>query len=177
MLTLPYTYEAFSSSTGINAVGTQIYEIHLAKTERPDYNIGRQFSIHWEDKMKNKGNKGQVIFGWFIILSAGFFGYWIGQGNQQDSQPANDRELQKVIDRGTSSIQSLALAAKTESNNADILLQILNALNDKPVKELPEVRHPMYTLEFKLEDGDVDVPVTFEQVRKDQLVKFFIIFF
>jgi len=114
-------------------------------------------------------NKGQVIFGWFIILSAGFFGYWIGQGNQQDSQPANDRELQKVIDRGTSSIQSLALAAKTESNNADILLQILNALNDKPVKELPEVRHPMYTLEFKLEDGDVDVPVTFEQVRKDQL--------
>tara|TARA_R100000008_G_scaffold54328_1_gene33145 strand:+ start:1686 stop:2141 length:456 start_codon:yes stop_codon:yes gene_type:complete len=118
-----------------------------------------------------QNNIGRIIFGWVIIISTGMFGYWIGKNtNNTQSQP--EKELQKIIDYNTHSIQSLAIAAKTQSNNADILLQILNVLEGKAVKELPRSINGLFLSDmpdFEVEDGDNDIPLTFDQVTKDQL--------
>jgi hypothetical protein len=110
-----------------------------------------------------------IIFGWIIILSAGFFGYWIGK-NTIKTEPRKE-EMREVIEGNTHTIQVIAMAAKSESSNADILLEILNALNGEPVKELPKSIDGLFlsdTPDFKVEDGDEDVPTTFFQIAKDQ---------
>ena len=112
-----------------------------------------------------------ILLGWAIIISSGIFGYWAGAATSK-VEPQPEKELQKIINYNTHSIQSLAIAAKTQSNNADILLQILNVLEGKPVKELPRSINGLFLSDmpdFEVEDGDNDIPLTFDQVTKDQL--------
>tara|TARA_R110000751_G_scaffold60557_2_gene126333 strand:- start:603 stop:1082 length:480 start_codon:yes stop_codon:yes gene_type:complete len=108
-----------------------------------------------------------AFLGWVVIILAGLFGYWIGSASQQ----ILETELQQIINRNTQSIQSLAVVAKTESNNAEILAQILNSLNGDPVKDLTGSRDGFFLYnspDFLLEDGDKDIPLTFGQIAKDQ---------
>tara|TARA_R100000008_G_scaffold85325_2_gene74945 strand:- start:1887 stop:2366 length:480 start_codon:yes stop_codon:yes gene_type:complete len=112
-----------------------------------------------------------VIFGWFIIIGAAVFGFYLGQERNWTAKSL-DLNIQKVIDGDTDLIQSVALAAEKQSDNADIILQILNALNGKPVKELPKSINGLLLSdqpEFKIEDGDEEVNLTFEQIAKDQI--------
>jgi len=102
----------------------------------------------------------------FLICNCGVFfgGYYY-------SQSTTGKEIEKVINRNTHTIQSLAVTAKTDSNNSDILLEILKALNGEPTKELPKNINGLFLSdkpEFALEDGDEDLPVTFNQIYMDQ---------
>ena len=79
--------------------------------------------------------------------------------------------VHEVINGDTDLIESLALAAKTQSDNADIILQIFNALNGDPVKDLPKSINGLLMSdkpELELDVEDEQVPATFEQITKDQ---------
>ena len=71
------------------------------------------------------------------------------------------KELDQVVSWNTKQIQSLGVASTVQTANADYILQILNVLEDregKPVEfgKVPSSKEPE------------EVPVTFEQVNKDQ---------
>jgi len=73
------------------------------------------------------------------------------------------KELDQVVSWNTKQIHSLGVAATVQSTNADYILQILNVLEDregKPV-EFGQVKPE------GLQETE-EVPVTFEQVNKDQ---------
>lgn len=85
------------------------------------------------------------------------------------SKTQTESELSKVVDWNTKQIHSIAVVSATESFEADCLLQILHALDDKEF-ELPKKDSIFQMLDFNdvypIEDDDVDH--TFEQVEKDQ---------
>jgi hypothetical protein len=109
-------------------------------------------------EVKMQATTKQIIFGWVIIVTSGCLGYWMGSSLQK-------QELDKVIEGNTRHIQSLGVLSATESRNADLLIQIQNVLNDRPAKDVPRD----YTLpDFDPVEQDTELPVTIEQVLKDQ---------
>ena len=99
-----------------------------------------------------------IVIGWSIIIASGCFGYWIGA-------TTNKPELDKVIEWNTRHIQSIGVLSVTESRNAELLIQIQNALNDRPVKDVAR----QYDLpKFDPAEQDAELPATMEQVLKDQ---------
>ena len=77
-------------------------------------------------------------------------------------------ELQKVINWNTKQIHSLGVTAATDKHNGELLIQILNKLEGNPVKPVPKFipLGDIVSSDPIVEDNDV--PVTFEQVFKDQ---------
>tara|TARA_B100001939_G_C16819296_1_gene563634 strand:+ start:548 stop:964 length:417 start_codon:yes stop_codon:yes gene_type:complete len=99
-----------------------------------------------------------IVIIWSIIVASGCFGYWIGA-------MTNKSELEKVIEWNTRHIQSIGVLSVTESRNAELLIQIQNALNDRPVKDVAR----QYDLpKFDPVEQDAELPVTMEQVLRDQ---------
>ena len=113
-------------------------------------------------------NKTKIIFiavQFAAILSSATVGFFVAK-NQTESQ--TKKELQTVINWNTKQIHSLGVVAGTDSHNSEIIIQILNKLQGYPVKPVPDD----ITLGDLLSDNptfvDNDVPITFEQVFKDQ---------
>tara|TARA_B100001778_G_C18578706_1_gene626312 strand:+ start:274 stop:702 length:429 start_codon:yes stop_codon:yes gene_type:complete len=77
-------------------------------------------------------------------------------------------QLQKVINWNTKQIHSLGVTAATDKHNGELLIQILNKLEGNPVKPVPKFipLGDIVSSDPIVEDNDV--PVTFEQVFKDQ---------
>ena len=70
-----------------------------------------------------------------------------------------------MIEWNTRHIQSIGVLSVTESRNAELLIQIQNALNDRPVKDVAR----QYDLpKFDPAEQDAELPATMEQVLKDQ---------
>ena len=110
------------------------------------------------------------IFLWLIIIGVGVFGFCLGQQTNWSAR-LQTMNVHEVINGDTDLIESLALAAKTQSDNADIILQIFNALNGDPVKDLPKSINGLLMSdkpELELDGEDEQVPATFEQITKDQ---------
>ena len=95
-----------------------------------------------------------------LILQLCFF-----LGGYYYSQSSTDKDIEKVINWNTKHIQSVATVSVTESNNAELMIQILNALEGRPVKK---VSRNITLPDFNKIEGDEDVPVTIEQVLKDK---------
>ena len=100
-----------------------------------------------------------VIYGWAIIIASGIFGYWMGYGSDQ-------KEMEKIVNANTKHIQSIGVVAMTQKHNSDILIQILNGIDGRTIKDVP--RTIPLPPDFVLIRDDVDVPVSWEQIRKDQ---------
>lgn len=73
------------------------------------------------------------------------------------------KELDQVVSWNTKQIQSLGVASTVQATNADYILQILNVLEDREGKPVEFGRVKPEGLQETEE-----VPVTFEQVNKDQ---------
>ena len=78
-----------------------------------------------------------------------------------------ESELSNVIDWNTKQIHSLGINSAVEKQNAELLIQILNALEGNEVKVVPKYI-PLGMLKSNEPIEDDDVPHTFEQVNKDQ---------
>ena len=94
------------------------------------------------------------------------FACFVGGKYSSDSQTKT--KLQKVINWNTKQIHSLGVTAATDKHNAELLIQILNKLDGNPVKPV-EKFIPLGDIvsdEPIVEDNDV--PLTFDQVFKDQ---------
>jgi len=76
-------------------------------------------------------------------------------------------EIEQVIDWNTKQIHSLSINSSVEKQNAELLIQILNVLDDRKVK-IPLKKIPLEVIEIDNPVEDDDVPHTFEQVNKDQ---------
>ena len=106
-----------------------------------------------------------IIFYCAAVLCSVFSGYQYGEYR---SKVKTKEQLQTVINWNTKQIHSLGVAAATDKHNADVLIQILNKIEGNPVKPVPKVI-PMGDITSSdpfIEDDDV--PLTFEQVFKDQ---------
>tara|TARA_Y100000114_G_scaffold139650_1_gene143851 strand:- start:154 stop:618 length:465 start_codon:yes stop_codon:yes gene_type:complete len=117
-----------------------------------------------KDEVKNKFVKDLVV-GWLIIICTSVASYNLGGWYSEDN---TKKELQKVINWNTKQIHSLGVASVTDSHNAELLMQILNKIEGLPVKDVPKII-PMGDIVSDdpfIEDDDV--PLTFEQVFKDQ---------
>ena len=92
-----------------------------------------------------------VIFGWVLLLSFSYGGFCCGRLLT---------EFKKI--------HSLGVTAATDKHNAELLIQILNTLEGNPVKPVDKFvpLGDIISSEPIVEDNDV--PVTFEQVIKDQ---------
>ncbi len=80
------------------------------------------------------------------------------------------QELEKLVVMNTRTIHSYAFNSMTQTYLADYMIETLNALNNKPVKELPErFTIPKEWDKIERDSGtDVEeVPVTIEQAIKD----------
>lgn len=79
-----------------------------------------------------------------------------------------ESELSKVINWNTKQIHSLGVTAATDKHNGELLIQILNKLEGNPVKPVPKFipLGDIVSSDPIVEDNDV--PLTFEQVFKDQ---------
>tara|TARA_R110002051_G_scaffold287523_1_gene350206 strand:- start:251 stop:664 length:414 start_codon:yes stop_codon:yes gene_type:complete len=106
-----------------------------------------------------KNNTKTVIFGCIIVIGSGFLGYWMGQ-------QSNNKEMEKIVSANTKQIQSLGVVAMTQKHNSDIIIQLLNTKEGRPVKDVP--REIELVEQFILIRDDVDVPVNWDQIRKDQ---------
>jgi len=73
-------------------------------------------------------------------------------------------KLEQIIAWNTKQIQSLGVAATVQSTNAEYIIQILNVLEERESKP---VEFPQLSPETA--GGKEEVPVTFEQVNKDQV--------
>ncbi len=106
-----------------------------------------------------------VIFGWVLLLSFSYGGFCCGR---LLTESKNEDQLQKVINWNTKQIHSLGVTAATDKHNAELLIQILNTLEGNPVKPVDKFvpLGDIISSEPIVEDNDV--PVTFEQVIKDQ---------
>ena len=106
-----------------------------------------------------------VIYGWVLLASFAYAGYLYGQ---HSAEAESKTQLQKVINWNTKQIHSLGVTAATDKHNAELLIQILNKLDGNPVKPV-EKFIPLGDIvsdEPIVEDNDV--PLTFDQVFKDQ---------
>ena len=106
-----------------------------------------------------------IIFGWSIIILCIVGGCRYGQ-YRSDSQ--TKEQLQKVINWNTKQIHSLGVAAATDKHNGELLIQILNKIEDNPVKPVPKFIPLGDIVSSDPTVEDDDVPITFEQVFKDQ---------
>ena len=114
--------------------------------------------------MRNKFVK-DLVAGWFIIICTAVISYNLGDWYSGNN---TKKELQKVINWNTKQIHSLGVAAATDKHNSELLIQILNKIEERPVKPVPKFI-PMGDIVSDdpfIEDDDV--PLTFEQVAKDQ---------
>lgn len=94
-----------------------------------------------------------------ITLSADFMcGYTLHKNQTED-------ELHKAIQLNTEQIKNIAVAASTQSNNSEIIIQILNLIDGKPIKEVSAYPLP---LDFLNEIDNSEVELTFEQLTADQ---------
>ena len=100
----------------------------------------------------------------FVVLSSMVAGYIMGKARTELDQ---EQELSKVIDWNTKQIHSLGINSAVEKQNAELLIQILNALEGNEVKVVPKYI-PLGMLKSNEPIEDDDVPHTFEQVNKDQ---------
>jgi hypothetical protein len=99
-----------------------------------------------------------------VICSICFAGGW-GSKHYLVKQ-----ELEKLVVMNTRTIHSYAFNSMTQTYLADYMIETLNALNNKPVKELPErFTIPKEWDKIERDSGtDVEeVPVTIEQAIKD----------
>ena len=106
-----------------------------------------------------------AIYGWILLSVFAYAGYWYGASSAEKETKI---ELQKVINWNTKQIHSLGVTAATDKHNGELLIQILNSLEGNPVKPVPRFI-PMGDIVSSdpiVEDNDV--PLTFEQVFKDQ---------
>lgn len=110
-------------------------------------------------------NKLTIIYGWVLLASFAYGGYWYGQ---RSVEAETKTQLQKVINWNTKQIHSLGVTAATDKHNGELLIQILNKLEGNPVKPVPKFipLGDIVSSDPIVEDNDV--PVTFEQVFKDQ---------
>lgn len=105
------------------------------------------------------------IFYFAAILCSVFAG---SQYGEYRSKVKTKEQLQTVINWNTKQIHSLGVAAATDKHNSELLIQILNKIEEQPVKPVPKLI-PMGDIVSDdpfIEDDDV--PLTFEQVAKDQ---------
>ena len=80
------------------------------------------------------------------------------------------QELEKLVVTNTRTIHSYAFNSMTQTYLADYMIETLNALNNKPVKELPEnfrIDPEWNKIEKENNSEFADVPVTIEQAIKD----------
>lgn len=106
-----------------------------------------------------------IIYGWTLIVSFLCAGYWYGQHSAEVETKA---QLQKVINWNTKQIHSLGVTAATDKHNGELLIQILNKLEGNPVKPVPKFIPLGDIVNSDPIVEDDDVPLTFEQVFKDQ---------
>jgi hypothetical protein len=114
--------------------------------------------------VKNKFVK-DLMVGWFIIICTAVISYNLGSWY---SEYNTKKELQKVINWNTKQIHSVGVASSTDKHNAELLIQILNKIEGRPAKPVPKFI-PMGDIVSNdpfIEDDDV--PLTFEQIFKDQ---------
>ena len=106
-----------------------------------------------------------VTYGWVLLSCFAYGGYWYGQ---RSVEVETKTQLQKVINWNTKQIHSLGVTAATDKHNAELLIQILNKLEGNPVKPVPKFipLGDIVSSDPIVEDNDV--PLTFEQVFKDQ---------
>ena len=106
-----------------------------------------------------------VIYGWVLLASFAYAGYLYGQ---HSAEAENKTQLQKVINWNTKQIHSLGVTAATDKHNAELLIQILNKIEGNPVKSVEKYipLGDIVSTDPIVEDNDV--PLTFEQVFKDQ---------
>tara|TARA_Y100000004_G_scaffold89552_1_gene100449 strand:- start:928 stop:1368 length:441 start_codon:yes stop_codon:yes gene_type:complete len=109
--------------------------------------------------------KSTIIYGWILLASFAYAGYWYGQWS---AEVETKSKLQKVINWNTKQIHSLGVTAATDKHNAELLIQILNKLEGNPVKPIPKFIPMGDILSDEPTVEDDDVPLTFEQVFKDQ---------
>ena len=109
--------------------------------------------------------KSTIIYGWILLASFAYGGYWYGQWS---AEVETKTQLQKVINWNTKQIHSLGVTAATDKHNAELLIQILNKLEGNPVKPVPKFIPMGDILSDEPTVEDDDVPLTFEQVFKDQ---------
>ena len=106
-----------------------------------------------------------IIYGCVLIASFSYGGYWYGQ---HSAESETKTQLQKVINWNTKQIHSLGVTAATDKHNGELLIQILNKLEGNPVKPVPKfIPLGDITSSDPIVEDD-DVPLTFEQVFKDQ---------
>ena len=89
-------------------------------------------------------------------------------GGKYFSDLQTKTELQKVINWNTKQIHSLGVTAATDKHNGELLIQILNSLEGNPVKSVEKYipLGDIVSTDPIVEDNDV--PITFDQVFKDQ---------
>ena len=105
------------------------------------------------------------IFCFAVIFCSVFAG---SQYGEYRSKVKTKEQLQTIINWNTKQIHSLGVAAATDKHNSELLIQILNKIEERPVKPVPKFI-PMGDIVSDdpfIEDDDV--PLTFEQVAKDQ---------
>jgi ATP-dependent protease ClpP protease subunit len=76
-----------------------------------------------------------------------------------------EEELHKAIQLNTEQIKNIAVAASTQSNNSEIIIQILNLIQDKPAKEVSAYPLPV---KFLNEIDNSEVELSFKQLTADQ---------
>jgi hypothetical protein len=100
----------------------------------------------------------------FFIVFSSMAGLIVGKHKADFSV---EKELPKVIDWNTKQIHSLGVNSAIEKHNSELLIQILNLIEGRKVKNVPrEIPLGMLNSDEPIEDDDV--PHTFEQVEKDQ---------
>jgi len=106
-----------------------------------------------------------IIFYCAAVLCSVFSGYQYGEYR---SELKTKEQLQNVINWNTKQIHSLGVASLTDMHNAELLIQILNKIEGRPVKPVPKfIPVGDITSDNPFIEDD-DVPLTFEQVFKDQ---------
>ena len=107
----------------------------------------------------------KIIFCCATIICSVFGGYQYGEYH---SKVKTKEQLQTVINWNTKQIHSIGVASSTDKHNAELLIQILNKIEGRPVKPVPKfiLMGDIVSSDPFIEDNDV--PLTFEQVLKDQ---------
>lgn len=96
----------------------------------------------------------------FLVLTSFMTGYTWHKG-------VTEKEISNIIDWNTKQINSLGLNSAIEKQNAELLIQIFNQLENNEVKNVPkEISLGKMKNNEPMEDDDI--PHTFVQVNKDQ---------
>lgn len=104
-----------------------------------------------------------IITGWILLAVSAFAGFYAGRVTCEP-----DYSLKEIIDWNTKQIHSLGVNSAIEKQNAELLIQILNVLEDNEIKTVPRNIPISDLLNSDNPIEDDDVPHTHEQVIKDQ---------